>query len=54
MTSDREEQRDVAVSTVAATLELLSYVPPCELAHDELGEVLHMLATVLRNPEGLT
>ena len=48
---DQAEAAEVAASTVAATLELLSYVPPSELAHEELGEVLHMLAGVLRHPE---
>lgn len=48
---DREEARDVAVDTVAAALEVMSYVPSSMLTHDRMGEVLYMLAKVLRHPE---
>lgn len=49
---EREEAQEVATRTVLATLDLLK---GCNrLDHEDLGEVLHMLTCVLRNPEVLT
>lgn len=49
--SERTEAEEIATDTVASTLEILSYVPSSMLTHDRMGEVLYMLAKVLRHPE---
>lgn len=50
----RAEDLEVATNAVASTLELLARVPTASMVHDEMDEVLGMLARVLRNPEILT
>ena len=49
--AERTEAEEIATDTVASTLEILSYVPSSMLTHDRMGEVLYMLAKVLRHPE---
>lgn len=48
------ESTVVAVDAVASALEIMSYVPPSMLTHDQMGEVFYMLAKVLRHPEILS
>ena len=48
---DRVEAEEIATNTVASTLEIMSYVPNSMMSHDSMGEVLYMLAKVLRHPE---
>lgn len=50
----RREDLEVATNAVASTLELLARVPTSSMVHDEMDEVLGMLARVLRNPGILT
>lgn len=50
----RAEDLEVATNAVASTLELLARVPTASMVHDEMDEVLGMLARVLRNPGILT
>lgn len=50
----RAEDLEVATNAVASTLELLARVPTASMVHDEMDEVLGMLARVLRHPEILT
>lgn len=49
--NDRTEAEEIATDTVASTLEIMSYVPSSMMNHDSMGEVLFMLARVLRHPE---
>ena len=48
---DRAEAEEIATDTVASALEIMSYVPSSMMNHDSMGEVLYMLAKVLRHPE---